>query len=146
MKIRSFKTLAEMEAAHQKDINDFPIVYMFGYKSEKEIRERIAKIGASSLNECIDNGYGGILLKSKLNDYKEMFARHRRERKKFCENEENLCKMILHTMYDHEYGYTENPEDVLDALGKTYDDLQNDQRFRNAWDKAEKICIENTSF
>lgn len=139
--IRNFETYENMEKAHREDVNNFPMVYMFGPKTDKEILECISKIGAMSLDDCIGNGVGGLILKADEQKYLDMFRLHRQERELFSSTDEGLYRMILSEMYNHEYGYTTNPEDTLMALGKEYSDLETDIRFNRAWAKAQKECF-----
>lgn len=143
--IRKFETYADMEKAHQEDVNNFPMVYMFGPKTDKEILECISKIGAKSLDECMGNGAGGLILKSDKQRYLDMFRRHNQERQLFSSTDEGLYRMILSEMYNHEYGYTTDPEDTLMALGKDFSDLETDRKFKRAWAKAEKECFRTFS-
>lgn len=144
MKLREFNTYREMEDAHQKDINDFPITYMFGRKTDEEIKEELAKIGAKSLDECCSVfGCGDVVRKADVPKLKELFTLQHRERRHFTENEKKLVEMIYYEMNNHEYGYTQDPHDTLMALGKSYSDLETDERFFKAWSKAEKQCFKD---
>lgn len=142
--LREFNTYREMEDAHQKDINDFPITYMFGHKSDEEIKEHLAKIGAKCLAECCSVfGCGDVVRKEDVPRLKELLNLHDAERKLFSESEEKLYEMILFEMNNHEYGYLRDPHDTLMALGKSYKDLETDEKFYKAWKKAEKKCFED---
>lgn len=141
MDIRTFKTYAEMDATHQNDVNNFPIVWMFGRKTDDEILEEISKIGAKSLDECMSICGGGVILKADEQKYDDMWKQHALEREAFTKSENNLFQMILSEMENHEYGYSRDPYDTLCAIGKTYKDLENDEAFRKAWKKAEKECF-----
>lgn len=140
MKIRKFNTLQEMNQTHQKEISDFPIVFMFGHLSNEEIKERIKPLGVKKIQECVSVGAGGVVAKKDLQRYVAMLIQHSKEQKEFDANSENLYQRILNEMYNHEYGFTQDPEDTLYALGRDYSDLQ-DPRFRAAWSKAEKECF-----
>lgn len=141
--IRRFETYEAMEITHHDDVNNFPMVWMFGQKTDEEILECISKIGAKSLDDCVGIGAGGLILKADKQKYLDMFKRHDEERKIFSESEKNLYEMILHEMYNYEYGYTCDPHDTLLALGKTEKDLETDEKFRRAWNKAKKIVLDD---
>lgn len=143
MELRTFESYTDLEIAHQKDINEFPITYMFGHKTDEEIKEELAKIGATDLSECCSVfGCGDVLRKADVPKLKELFALHDAERKLFTESEENLTQMIEKEMWNHEYGYTRDPYDTLTALDKTYDDLEKDEKFARCWKKAEKVVFD----
>lgn len=142
MEIKEYKSYAEMEAAHQKEVNDFPMCWMFGIKSEEEIKEAIkSSLGADSLSECIGNGAGGLILAADKDKYLAMFARQKEEKELFAKNAKNLEEMILREMNNHEYSYTQNPHDTLLALGRSFKDFDTDKVFSKAWAKAQKICF-----
>ena len=131
--MREFSTLKELKDTHQKDINDFPITYMFGKPSNEEIKEQLAKIGAKSLAECCSVfGCGDVLRKADVPRLKEILSLQDKERKHFSKEEKNLVTMILDEMDNHEYGYTRDRYDTLMALGKTERDLKTDERFAKA--------------
>lgn len=138
---RVFDSYTEMEKAHQEDVNKFPIAWMFGPKTDEEIKECLSKIGAKSLEECVSILGGGIIREADVQSLFKMFGRQERERKAFAKTEKHLCDMILTEMKNHEYGYTRDPEDTLSALGKTMDDIVGDTAFSRAWKKAEKACF-----
>lgn len=141
--LRTFESYTDLEVAHQKDMNDFPIVYMFGHKSDEEIKTELAKIGATDLSECCSVfGCGDVLRKSDVPKLKELLALHDAERKLFAESEDNLTQMIEDEMWNHEYGYTRDPYDTLVALGRTFDDFEKDERFARCWAKAQKIVFD----
>lgn len=143
MEIRSFETYTDLQVAHQKDVDNFPMVWMFGQKTDEEVIECISKIGAKSLDDCIGNGAGGLILKSDKQKYLDMFKLHELERKAYSESEDNLYKMILSEMYNHEYGYTRDPYDTLLALGRSMKDFEHDEKFNHAWCKAQEECYKN---
>ncbi len=138
--MREFANYAEMTAAHQKDFNEFPIVYMFGRKSDEEIRKILEPIGAKCLEECVSvYGCGDVMRKADLPRFKDMCRTHRAERDKFMTSHEHLVDMFLTEMDNHEYSYTHRAEDVLEALALR-DEALEDPRIRKAWEEAEKRC------
>ena len=140
--IREFTSYEEMKDVHQKDVNDFPMIFLFGKKSDAELKRILAKINATTLDECISVcGAGDVMNKADLPKWKELCIRHDEERKCFIEKENNLVEAILYEMYAHEYSYTQDPEDTLMALGRTYEDLENDLLFNRAWAKAQNKCF-----
>lgn len=138
--IRIFDSYGALQEAHQEDISNFPILWLFGKKGDAELAEAISKIGAKSVDELIGIGGGGYIQKSKKDDFLTMMRKHTAERKEFSSNQNNLVELIFSEMCNHEYAYTQDPEDTLNALGKTYQDLQ-DPNFKKAWKLAEKKCL-----
>ena len=138
--IRIFDSYDALQKAHQEDISNFPILWLFGKKSDAELAEAISKIGAKSVDELVGIGGGGYIHREKKERFLTMVQNHGGERNKFSSNQNNLVEVIFSEMCDHEYNYTQDPEDTLNALGKTYQDLQ-DPNFKKAWKQAEKKCL-----
>lgn len=138
--VRLFDSYDALQKAHQEDISNFPILWLFGKKSDAELAEAISKIGAKSVDELVGIGGGGYIHKEKKEDFLTMMRKHAREKEAFSSNPNNLIEVIFSEMCDHEYNYTQDPEDTLNALGKTYKDLQ-DPNFKKAWKLAEKKCL-----
>lgn len=138
MELRKFNSYKELVRTHQQDINDFPIIYLFGaQRSKAELDEKLKKINAKSLDECTSlHGAGDVMRKEDVPKYLELCRLHKKEKEEFCENEKNLENMIYTEMCNHEYSFTEDPEDTLMALGKSFEDLEDGTVFRIAWDKA----------
>lgn len=142
MELRKFNSYKELVRTHQQDINDFPIIYLFGpQRSKAELDEKLKKINAKSLDECTSlYGAGDVMRKEDVPKYTELCRLHKKEKEEFCKNEKNLENMIYTEMCNHEYSYTEDPDDTLMTLGKSYEDLEDGTVFRIAWDKASKRC------
>lgn len=144
MKLRTFKKYNDLKAAHQKDIHNFPIVYIFGKLSDEKLKERLKTIGEESLDNCVSiYGCGDIISKKNVDKFKELCALHEAELEAFKASEENLVDVILTAMDNHEYSYTQNPYYVLIDIGETMKSFEN-QKFARAWFKAEKICMNNS--
>lgn len=141
MEIRSFRSYQELLLAHQKDVEAFPMVFIFGRRADAELQAELAKIGASSLAECVTvYGAGDVMRKVDLPKWTELCRRHEKERNVFAEHG-GLGEMIRFEMDNHEYALTRDADEVLHALGKGTSVLR-DAVFRKAWDKAEKECME----
>ena len=152
---REFNTLKELKDTHQKEVNEFPFIFVFAFsdkefisKMSEEIKKRKPQCTGITTMEGIAKhvvsiGAGGYVFKEDVSSMREMFERHEKERKHFNKTEKNLVEMILYEMNNHEYGYTRDRYDTLMALGKTESDLKTDERFAKAWKKAEKKCFKS---
>ena len=153
MELREFNTLKELKETHQKDVNEFPFIFVFAFSDKEfiekmsgEIKKRKPQCTGITTMEGISKhvvgiGAGAYVFKEDTKEMREMFERHEAERKHFTKTEKNFVKMILDEMNNHEYGYTRDRYDTLMALGKTEKDLKTDERFAKAWKKAEKKCF-----
>ena len=147
---REFNTLKELKDTHQKEVNEFPFIFVFAF-SEKEFISKMSEEIKRRKPQCtgittmegiakhvVSIGVGGYVFKEDVSAMREMFERHESERKHFNKTEKNLVETILYEMNNHEYGYTRDPYDTLQALGKSMEDLETDERLFKAWKKAEK--------
>lgn len=137
LELRTFQSENEMSEAHQKDLKEFPIAWMFGQKTDEEIKECLKPIGAESLHECVSVYGGGVIKKSDSEKFLGMLDRHNKERSLFMKNDRKLADLVYKTMCDVEYFYTGDKEEVLRYLGKSPEDLWTDIRLKKAWEKAE---------
>lgn len=150
---REFNTLKELKDTHQKEVNEFPFIFVFAF-SEKEFISKMSEEIKKRKPQCtgittmegiakhvVSIGVGGYVFKEDVSAMREMFERHESERKHFNKTEKNLVETILYEMNNHEYGYTRDPYDTLQALGKSMEDLETDERLFKAWKKAEKKCF-----
>lgn len=145
-----YSSLSEMEKAHQQEVNEFPIMWVFAF-SETEFIEKLSEeikkrkpacTGISTLTgiskHVVSIGAGGFIFREDVRAMNEMFARHKAEREELLKEEKWLVQKIVNEMVNHEYPYTQDKTDTLMALGKSHADLENDEFFRMAWKKAEK--------
>ena len=139
--IRKFQSYTDMAVAQQKDVDNFPMCFLFGRMSDEEIRKELKKnLGVDSLDECMRSPYGGIIRKDSLDFLELMFENHNRERKHFEEDYKHLVDSIVTEMCNHEYAYTRDCAEVLNALGRT-EEIFSDKRFDKAWRDAERIVL-----
>lgn len=138
VKTCKYKSYHEMNAAHQQMVNAFPITWVFGCLSEQSLKEKLSVIGATSLDECVSIASGGIIHKDRAASYVEMGEQILREREEFLATEEGLTDAIYEEMCNHEYGYTNDPEDTLFVFDKTEEDIRTPGLFSSAWKKAEE--------
>lgn len=144
MAIRTFKTYQEMDKAHREDVSSFPICWMFGRKTDDEIKQILnEELGVNSLSECLSIDGGGIIRKADKDAFLRMFKNHDAERKLFMKDEKNLVSMIVSEMNNHEYSYTGDFTDTRMALGWTVKQINSDPVLQRAIKKAHKICMEN---
>lgn len=139
MELREYNSYNEMIKAHQKDISNFPIIYMFGRKTDDEMKVELSKIGAKCMAECVSVfGCGDVVRRIDVPKLMEILKNQGIERFHFYEDDNKLEDAILSEMNNHEYSYTGNSDDVLSALSlKSMDD-----RVRKIWKRAEKKCLE----
>lgn len=83
---------------------------------------------------------GGFMLKSDAPRFAEMVKRIQREEDEAIENDKTgdgyLYEMFLYELENHEYSYTGDVEETLEALGYTAEEVVNDERLNHALTKA----------
>ena len=107
-------------------MNEFPIVYCFGDSEEKR-KELMEKLGVDSLDEVVATGYGGYLTKENEKIFIELVKRHMQEIMDNYDDLDFVVDMFVYELENHEYGYTGDIEDTLDALNLTLDEINANQ-------------------
>lgn len=124
----------ELREKHQKEVNDFPIGFAF---SDKQFEEQMQKLGLNpdDTSKVISIGGGGFIRKTDLKAFEEMFERHSKEMNEAIANDKTgegfIKEMFLFELANHEYSYTHELEDTLEALDLTKEQVRNDQRLKH---------------
>lgn len=131
---------AEMRNRHQAAVNALPLKFAFSNEQfERAMKElgleptdtdKIYKLG-------IGNGFykktdSELVRKTLVDNGKELEDAIAEDKT----GEGFIYEMFLYELRNHEYGYTGDTEDTLDALGYTYEDLEKDTRLAVGLKKA----------
>jgi heterodisulfide reductase subunit B len=115
----------ELKNKHQKEINEFPFGFAF---NDKQFAEMMEKWGLTpeDTDKIYRIGGGGYIRKADEEAMNEMFERHSQERKAAMEADPcGYCyHMFDYELANHEYNYTGDVTDALDALGLTYEEVK----------------------
>ena len=121
----------------QKRYNEFPQGFAF---STKQLEEQMQKLGVTDKSELVGIGHGGFIRKTDKQAYLNMMQEINKELETLIADDKDgsefICDMFYSELNNHEYSYTYDIEDTLDALGYTESDIQNDKRLANALSKA----------
>ncbi len=123
-------TYLELKNRHSNEFNDFPMFFAF---SNDQLKEGLAKIGLKPTDtDKIYSGGGGMYYrKTEAKNLKELVARHTAEMdtaiKTDSTGEGFIFDMFNDELANHEYCYTHDTEDTLDALGLTGEDIENNK-------------------
>ena len=137
-------TYCELKEKHQKEFNNFPMFYAF---SNERFEEGMRKFG---LNPETDNdkilhlsGTGGYFKKADEPMFDEMMARHKREIEEAIENDATgngfIYEMFNYELANHEYGYTGDIEQTLEALDMTMEQINANKKLLRGLRKAKKM-------
>lgn len=133
----------ELKRKHQKEVNEFPLGFAF---NESQFNEMMAKwnLTPEDTDKIYSIGGGGYVRKCDAEAMHEMFDRHAKEREDAIrENKDDyLYHMFNYELANHEYSYTGDLTDTLEALGLTLDDVIADPRMDEALKRASKHQME----
>lgn len=136
----------ELRDQHGIQVNNFPMFFAF---SEEQFQEGMQKLGLQQddKNLILSTGYGGFILKDDKEAYKEMFKQQDQEMKTAIANSDTfIFDMFNYELANHEYTYTYDTEDTLNALGLTYEQVQSDERLLNGLNAAKEYQQESEQY
>lgn len=145
--MKKINQYVELKEKHSKEFNKFPIGFAF---SESQFKETMKKLGLkeNETDKIIGIGIGGgFIRKTDVEAFNEMNKRHRQEEKDAIKNdltgEDYIKDMFEYELANHEYGYTNNIEDALNALGLSIEKINNDERLKHGLELALNRYREN---
>ena len=124
-----------LKSKHQKEIDAFPFGFAF---NESQFNEMMTKWGLTpdDTDKIYSIGGGGYIRKTDAEAMHEMFNRHEAERKEAMKDDDYLYQMFNYELANHEYSYTYDLTDTLEALGLTIDEVNADTRMADALKRA----------
>lgn len=130
---------ADLKQRQQEEFAAFPMQFAF---SDRQFAEAMAALGLEPTDT--DKVYkapgGGFYRREDGQRLKAMMDRFDRELQEAIAadgtGEGFIYEMFLYELDAHEYGYTMDTEDTLDALGYTLADVQADPRLFHGLEKA----------
>ncbi len=129
----------EMKAKQEKELNAFPFMWAF---DEKQFNAGMKGLGLepTDTDKIFSIGAGGYIRKTDAPAMEEMFARHEAELKaaRAADKKGFTFEMFLYELDNHEYSYTGDATETLEALGLTWQEVQADKRLSDALNKAIK--------
>ncbi len=124
----------ELTEKHREEFNNFPMAFAF---TDKQFEEGMKKLGLSreNVDKIVPLGGGGFIRKSDVNAFNEMTKRQLEEQRQAIKNdktgEEFIKDMFYSELNNHEYSYTRELDDTLDALDLKIDDINNNKNLKN---------------
>lgn len=137
---------ADMKRRQQQEFGAFPMQFAF---NDRQFAEGMAALGLEPTDT--DKVYkapgGGFYRKEDGPRLKEMMDRFDRELQSAIAADETgdgfIYEMFLAELNNHEFGYTMDTEEALDALGYTAEEVLGDPRLKRGIEKAAtEICKE----
>lgn len=142
----------EMRERQQEEFNTLPIGAAF---SNEQFTEMFRKWGLDAdnpddLKKVASLCAGTFIQKKDVPTLKEMSARHKKELEDAIAADYTgdgfIYQMFLYELNNHEYGYTGDTEETLDALGYTADDILADTRLTRGLEKAARVIRNHDCF
>lgn len=131
---------AELRERQQKEFDKLPLGFAFSNKQFDEMMQRWGLDPEKDLDKITRIPYGGFIQKKDLDLFHETLERHSSETKASIEADETgegfIYEMFLYELDNHEYGYTGDTEDTLDALGYTAEEVIGNPRLKRGIEKA----------
>lgn len=113
------ETYQELKQRQQEEIDNFPIKFAF---TPQQLDEAMRALGTS---EVMKVGAGGLIRKSDKENLLNLFKRHDQELHESMKNEVFAKKALRYELANHEYSITGDPQEALDVLGLSLDDVKN---------------------
>lgn len=136
----------KLRQEHQTEMNNFSIGFAF---DEKQFKESMEMLGLTEhdTNKVYSIGAGGFIRKTDSKAYNEMNNRFDDEMRAAIEGDqigEGFIKdMFKCEMANHEYGYTYDLDDTLDALGLTMEEIGKSEALKNGLSLAKREYLES---
>lgn len=127
-------TYYELRTRQQKEVNALPVGVAF---SDKQFAEMMAKWGLTEndTDKIVSVGAGCFMRKSDKQMFYDMCDRHDKELDEAIAGDPTgdgfIYQMFDFELGNHEYAYTCDLEDTLNALGLTEADIEADERFKH---------------
>lgn len=137
------ETYSQMSHRHQKEVDEFPIGAAF---SKAQFEEMMQEWGlkVTDTKKILSLGAGCYIRKSDEPAFAEMMKRHHREMKAAIKADHAgdgfIYQMFRDELNNHEYGYTGDETDTLEALGLTLEEIANNPALSAGFKKAKEHC------
>ena len=120
-------TYSELKERQQQEINAFPFIWAF---NESQLADGMRRLGLDpekDKDKLCSIGGGGIIRKTDAAAMRAMFDRHRRELLDAIEADSTgegfIYDMFYTELANHEYSYTGDVTDAVNACGLTVEQL-----------------------
>ncbi len=131
---------AEMKQRQQEEFNALPLGFAFGQKQFDEMMRGWGLDPEKDTDKIYSIGYGGYVQKKDAELLHQTRERHDAEMAAAIAEDKTgesfIYEMFLCELDNHEYGYTRDAEDTLDALGYTAEEVLGNPKLKRGIEKA----------
>ena len=136
---------AELRQRQQAEFNALPLGFAFSRKQFDEMMGGWGLDTEKDLDKILRVPGGGYVQKKDADLLHQTTERHDKEIEAAIAEDKTgegfIYEMFLYELDNHEYGYTSDTEDSLDALGYTAEEVLGDPRLKRGIEKAvAEIC------
>ena len=123
----------ELRNRQQTEYNAFPVGFAF---NQKQLEDQLVQLGLkpTDTDKVIGIGFGGFIRKTDKSAYMDMLTRHKKERELAIKSDKDgsgfIKDMFSYELANHEYDYTGDLTDTLEALGLSINDIQKDKKLK----------------
>lgn len=139
----------ELKARQQEEFNQFPLGAAFSNEQFKEMMEKWG-LKEKDTDKIISLGAGAFIRKADKEAFLEINRRHTAQLKEAIAadttGEGFVYEMFYYELANHEYGYTGDLEDTLDALGYTAEEINADEKLLRGLNKAADEIMSHDCF
>lgn len=137
---------AELRHRQQEEFNALPLGFAFSQKQFDEMMQGWGLDPEKDLDKILRIPGGGYVQKKDADLLHQTTERHDKEMEAAIAEDKTgegfIYEMFLYELDNHEYGYTRDTEDTLDALGYTMEQVQADARLMHGFEKARRAIWE----
>lgn len=138
----------EIKNKHQKRVNEFPLGFAFSNDQFKDMMEKWG-LKENDTGKILSIGAGGFIRKEDLTEYNKMWDEIRKEHNDLIEQDKTgegyIKDMFVYELENHEYGYTYELDDTLDALELSYDQVMKSPTLKHGLELAKKEILDKES-
>lgn len=137
---------SELKRRQEKEFNEFPMSFAF---SNEQFAEGMKKLGLEPTDKNRITGIGGsgFIRKTDVEAFNEMTKRFDKELEDAITadttGEGFIFSMFNYELANHEYCFTYEIHDALDALGMTHEEIQDNPALAHGLHLAKKYQREN---
>ena len=136
----------ELKECYRKKINDYLKQYAFFAFNEEQYTEGLKKLHVTDPDDVIPIGAGGYMLQDQTDGFREILEAESRERSDAIADPINGLQfatgMFKYELNNHEYSYTGDITETIEALGYSLADIDNSPRLKQALQDACSLILQ----
>lgn len=133
----------EWKEEYQKRINEFPMKFAF---SQEALERGMKELGLNphETGKIVAIGGGGFIRATDVDAFNQLFDGRANELRKMLTDDSFLYDALVYELFNHEYGYTGDPDDAIYAIGLTPSEIVSDPRMRQVYNKASEYVMQHS--